>query len=131
MIRKQYADLHEEALERLCFVCGELVPPDRCVYDVNENIDLLCKGLKCATIFSMPGITPSHFCAKCFSAMNHVANGTTVQTKRTLIDWEECRSGCSTCARLTKRRQSPGRKKKVSVSVYFPYPAQLMYSLSL
>ena len=104
MSRKQYANLHAEALERLCFVCGELVTPG-CLYSVDKFIDVLCEGLKCESIFSMPGVTPCHFCRKYYSAMKHVATGRTIQTGRAMIDWEECNPTCSTCERLVKRKK--------------------------
>ena len=113
MIRKQFVTLHEEALDRLCFVCGEIITQEK-FYEVEEYIELLSKGLKCE-LFTMPGVTPSHFCRKCHSAVTSVATGLSIQSARKLLDWEECNAACPTCEKLMKRKKFPGRKKKASI----------------
>ena len=114
--------LHEEALQRLCFVCGDLITKGK-LYDVDFYSEMLCKGLKCSTIFSIPGVTPASFCAKCYSTVQSAATGVTIRTGRTLIEWAECSSDdCSTCDRLAKRKKiGRGRKKKVSAIHAFLY----------
>ena len=41
MKRKQYASTHEEALDRMCYVCGELIPDKMLRHDVVKNLDTL------------------------------------------------------------------------------------------
>ena len=115
MSQKLFADsdLHAEALRRLCFVCGDLISKGK-FYDVELYKAMLCKGLKCSTISSKPGISPSSFCAKCYSTVQGSATGRVIRTGRTLIEWAQCRPDCLTCGRLGGR----GRKKK-KVSEFF------------
>ena len=40
MNRKHFENTHEEALDRLCFVCGEIIK-DSLYYDVEDNLELL------------------------------------------------------------------------------------------
>ena len=38
--------LHDEALQRLCFVCRDIITKGK-LYDVDFYLEMLCKGLKC------------------------------------------------------------------------------------
>lgn len=113
MKRKQFGSTHDEALSRLCFVCGEIIK-ETFFYAVDEHLDLLAAALNCPSLFSIPDVTPLNFCKKCHLALSMVKNGGTVKTGRTLLEWEECGSECKTCGILTKRKQVRGRQKKVS-----------------
>ena len=115
MIRKNFGSTHEEALARLCFVCGEIIK-ETIFYEVEKNLDLLSAGLKCPDLFSIPDVTPLHFCRKCQRVLTNVRdarNGGIVKSGRTLLDWEECGENCKTCGYIMKRKQVRGRHKKV------------------
>ena len=101
LYEKMDPDLHEEALQRLCFVCGDIITKGK-LYDVDFYREMLCKGLKCDTVCSVPGITPSSFCAKCYSTVQSVATGKATRTGRTLIEWVVQ----SICAR---KHRDPGK----------------------
>ena len=62
MNRNQYENTHEEALNRLCFVCANVINLDVYYYKVENSLDLLGVGLKCPGIFSIPRVTPYHIC---------------------------------------------------------------------
>ena len=113
MNRKYTADVHEEAIQRLCFVCGDLINGQ--MYEVDNNIPLLGRALKCPELFSIPGVTPQNFCLKCYAYMIHLDRGETLKSSISLIEWTECGENCSSCGIILKRRAG-GRKKKVSVS---------------
>ena len=114
---KMDSGLNEEALQPLCFVCGDIIRKGK-LYGVDFYREMLCKGLKCYTVCSIPGITPSSFCAKCYSTVQNVATGKNVRTGRTLIEWGKCSNDCLTCDRLAKRKMNGrGRKKKVRVII--------------
>ena len=120
MKRKRYSGgTHEEALDRLCFVCGEIIKDNRS-YTVEKNLDLLGKALNCRDIFTIPDVTPTHLCKKCHLTLSKVSRGEIVITGRQLLDWMECRPSCRTCALLLKRKEG-GSRKKVSMfqSGYF------------
>ena len=108
-------DLHEEALERLCFVCGELMKGVN--YKVEDYIALLGRALRCPDIFTIPGVTPHNFCKKCSSALRLVDLGKTIETTRTLLEWTECTANCSSCAIVSKGKVG-GRRKKVNNLIY-------------
>ena len=109
---ERFETTHDEALSRLCFVCGEIIK-ETFYYDVEKHLDLLSAGLKCPDLFSIPDVTPLHFCKKCHVALSRANNGGTVKTARTLLDWGECGSECKTCGKLMERKQVRGRHKKV------------------
>ena len=117
MNKKKYENHHEEALCRLCFVCGELLTGAVVCSVEEKHLEYLSQGLKCPALAMIPGVTPNNFCRKCFSSLSHVVKGHSVKCTRAehLIDWVECSSDCSTCARLTEMK-IPKRKKKVSFS---------------
>ena len=120
MKRKRYSGgTHEEALDRLCFVCGEIIKDNRS-YTVEKNLDLLGKALNCPDIFTIPDVTPTNLCKKCHLTLSKVSRGEIVITGRQLLDWMECGPSCSTCALLLKRKEG-GSRKKVSMfqSGYF------------
>ena len=86
MKRKSYCGgTHEEALDRLCFVCGEIVKDNRS-YTVEKNLDLLGKALNCPEIFTIPDVTPTYICKKCHLTLSKVNRGETVITGRKLMD---------------------------------------------
>ena len=112
---KKYENHHEEALDRLCFVCGELLT-GAVLCSVAKHLQYLSQGLKRQSLAIAPGVTPHNFCRKCFSSLSHVVKGRAVKCTRAenFIDWVECSSPCSTCARL-KKMKIPKRKRKVSI----------------
>ena len=116
MKRKYSGGPHEEAIDRLCFVCGELIKDNR-GYTVEKNLELLGTTLNCPEIFTIPDVTPTYFCKKCQLTLSKVKRGGTIVTGRKLLDWEECGPNCSTCALLLKRKEG-GSQKKVSVSYF-------------
>ena len=118
MSKEKYENDHEEALFRLCFACGELLTAGSRLFLVEKNLPLLIQGLKIPSITIIPGVTPHHFCRKCYLGLSHVVSGKIVQCSRTknLINWVQCGMDCSTCARLTEMK-IPKRRKKVSISL--------------
>ena len=117
MKRKSYCGgTHEEALDRLCFVCGEIVKDNRS-YTVEKNLDLLGKALNCPEIFTIPDVTPTYICKKCHLTLSKVNRGETVITGRKLMDWVECGPSCRTCELLLKRKEK-GSRKKVSMPLF-------------
>lgn len=124
MKRPSYENTHEEALSRLCFVCGEIIKETR-RFDVDKNIELLRGGLNSPDFCPVPEVTPNHFCNKCHVIMRqNIGAGAlkkTKQSSRQLIIWQKCGPDCSTCANITKRKQAGrGRHKKVIYSlIYF------------
>ena len=109
---------HQEAMFRLCFVCGEIVDEKDQTYEVEKYLTMLTRTLKSPSIFSIPEVTPSRFCNKCYSTLTHVDRGNTLVSNRKLIDWEECSPSCPSCSKLTYRKQVSGRKKKVSFLLF-------------
>ena len=109
---------HDEAMRRLCFVCAELISDEkyRC-YDVIEHKSLISRVLKSPPVFSLPGWAPDHFCHKCMSKLKHIDEGTTLTSSLKMLEWGECGPNCSSCAKITKRTQGRGRKKKVSIVI--------------
>ena len=108
MKRKRYSGgTLEEALDRLCLLCGEIIKDNRS-YTVEKNLDLLGKALNCPDIFSIPDVTPTHLCKKCHLTLSKVNRGEIVITGRQLLDWMECGPSCSTCALLLKRKEGGG-----------------------
>ena len=117
MTKKKYVNLHEEALDRLCFVCGELISGAR-FYVVERYLDFLSRGLTCPSLFSIPDITPYNFCRKCHSSLSLVISGKTVQCSRArLIDWWECTPDCSTCSRLMSMKAGGKVKQQIKVTL--------------
>ena len=110
MNKKIYVDSHEEALDRLCFVCGELC--GKRFYLVGKYLDFLSRGLKCAALFEIPGITPINFCQKCYLGVLSVTSGRAIHCARLrLLKWVECSPDCSTCSQLTEMKT--GRMRHV------------------
>ena len=114
MKRKFYESTHEEALDRLCFICGEMINLEKYFYDVEKSLDLIAVALKCPDIFTMPGVTPYHMCQTCYTTLQRLKSGDILKSSRQLLDWEECSDNCGTCTKILKRKQGGGRRKKVS-----------------
>ena len=121
MKRKLYKSIHEEALDRLCFVCGEMINLEKYFYDVEKSLDLIGVALKCPDIFTMPGVTPHHICQTCYTTLQRLKNGDILKSSKQLLDWGECGNNCETCAKMLKRKQGGGRRKKVSKMVILFY----------
>lgn len=123
MKRKSFESVHAEALARLCFVCAEIIKDSR-NREVEKNLELLGKTLNCPEIFTIPDVTPTFICQKCYLSLSQVKLGKIVQTSRQLLDWEECGANCATCKLLLKRKEG-GSRKNVSTNhflmVFFPY----------
>ena len=111
--------LHQEGLRRLCFACGKIFKAKERRHEVEQYLEMISKAMDCpAGIFTMEGVTPSHFCHGCKLNLLKLSSGETITTKRRLINWEECHEGCSTCGYMTKRKRG-GVAKKVSEMYYF------------
>ena len=103
---------HENAMTRLCFVCGQMIDLKRVVYDVEKHRDMLSRTLR-ENVMTVPGVTPPRFCYKCFCGLRKLDCGKILNVEsRRLISWKECGPSCESCAML-KRSQAGGRKKKV------------------
>lgn len=122
---KLYENTREEALVRLCFVCGTIIK-DVYYHDVEKNLDLIRSGLKNPDFFPVPGTTPQHFCQKCHLHLRNLTEEKTIQTSLTLLNWQPCGMDCVTCSYLTKRKSSGGRPKKVIFCFYFQTPLQCL-----
>ena len=86
---------------------------------VESYLEVMVEVFRCPEIFTIPQVTPHHFCKKCYLVMSKVKNGKTVLTGRKLLDWEECGANCRTCDMLLNRQEIRGRHKKVSnITVY-------------
>ena len=94
MKRKYSGGLHEEAIDRLCFVCGEIIKDNK-GYMVEKNLELLGATLNCPEIFTIPDVTPTHFCKKCQLTLSRVKRGEVIATGRKLLDWIEPGGGYS------------------------------------
>ena len=71
----EYSTMHEEAFDRLCFVCGEIIPEGKRKYDVETNQTELGTALKCPGLFTIPDVTPAHYCLKCHvTTRTHLLN---------------------------------------------------------
>ena len=86
------------------------------LYDVDFYREMLCKGLKCDAVCSVPGITPSSFFAKFHLTVKNVATGASARTGRTVIEWSKCGTDCLTCDRLAKRKMN-GRERNLSAKI--------------
>ena len=120
MSRKHAGSLHDETLQRLCFVCAERLSEEKHrSYNVVDYLPLLSRVLQEQepSLFSRPGVTPVHFCHKCKSKLNHYDEGRNTTTDLVLRKWAVCGPGCESCSKLAKRAQG-GRKKKVSVLIF-------------
>ena len=119
MTKKNYANDHEEALHRLCFVCGELLVTGSRFYVVEKHLELLSGGLKCPSVEIIPCVTPHNFCRNCFAAVSRVKSGKSVKSARTenVIGWVKCGLNCTTCERLIQEKipRKKNVKKKVSL----------------
>ena len=112
MSRKFTGTIHDEAMDRLCFLCADLIKDDKW-YDVEEHLQMICRVLN-RSIFTLPGLTPDHFCKNCLRKLRHSDNGRNATTSLKVLEWAACGPDCASCAKLTKRTQVRGRKKKVS-----------------
>ena len=112
------ADLHREALRRLCFACAKIMKANDRRHEVEKHLEMLSKafGIK-SGIFTMDGVTPSYFCLGCKLNLTKLSLGETVNTGRRLVNWEECGVGCTTCAYMETRKKG-GAYKKVSELFY-------------
>ena len=104
-------DFHNQAMQRLCFVCTGLIKGQH--FNVDECADLLRRGLKVPELFVIPGVTPYHFCKNCHRTVQLAASGNSIRSTRSLQEWSECTENCSSCLLLSKKK-SGGSKKKVS-----------------
>ena len=107
-----YESTHEEALSRLCFICGMIIK-NKYRHDVVKNLDLIRSGLKNPNFIPESGVTPRNFCHKCHSSLRDLAFGKIVRSSATLLDWLACGVDCKTCSFLSKRKSTRGRPKKV------------------
>ena len=108
--------MHEEAIRRLCFVCTKIIKAKERKYSVEENIDMLSRGLSCnAGIVTMDGVTPENVCKNCFLNLLKVTKGENVTTNRGLVNWEECKDECRACNLLSTKKaiRGGGHNKKV------------------
>ena len=110
-IRNSENDLHEEAMNRLCFICTDIIKEKH--VSVEENEELLSRALSTPGLFHIPGVTPYYYCYKCSCAVKRAARGESIKTTRVLQEWGECGDDCATCALFCKRKTG-GRRKKVS-----------------
>ena len=114
MARRFENDLHEEAMQRICFVCtAGLIKGQH--FDVEKFEDLLASALKVPELFVIPGVTPYNFCKSCYYAVKRADKGESVKSTRSLQEWSECTENCPTCL-LVSKRKSGGRTKKVIFS---------------
>ena len=93
MKRKSFESVHAEAIARLCFVCGEIIKDSR-NREVEKNLELLGKALNCPEIFTIPDVTPTYICQKCYLSLSQVKLGKIVRTSRKLLDWVVLRVSC-------------------------------------
>ena len=112
-MNKVYLSTHEEALARLCFVCGTIMKETFRHYDVKKNLDIIRSGLKITEFSPVSGTTPLHFCSKCHFNLRNLTEGKTIQTSLTMLSWQPCGLNCTTCSYMTQRKSSGGRPKKV------------------
>ena len=86
---------------------------------VEENEELLARGLRTPGLFLLPGITPYNYCKSCDRAVKRAASGESIRSTRTLPEWGECGDGCGSCLIISKRKIGGGNnRKKVSVLLY-------------
>jgi hypothetical protein len=109
MARKYGEDRHEEAMNRLCFVCTDIIKGQH--FPVEKNEDLLSRALQTPELFLLPGITPYYYCLKCSLAVKRAARGVSIKSTRQLQEWGECGDNCATCMLMSKRKSGAGRKK--------------------
>ena len=105
--------MHDEALSRLCFVCGEIM--NGTFYDVEKNLKLLRSGLRSPDFSPIPGETPLNYCKKCDFVLRTFVSGKSVQTGRKLLDWKACGPDCGTCKNIAERKSKRGRRQKVII----------------
>ena len=98
---------HDEALARLCSVCGTIMKETLQQYDVNKNLDLIRSGLNIPEFSPVLGTTPWSFCSKCHLSLRNLTEGKTLQTSlTTMLNWKPCGANCTTCSYITKRKSS-------------------------
>ena len=114
-----YESMHEEALSRLCCVCGTIIK-ETFHYDVEKNLDLIRCGLNKPEFYPVLGATPWHFCKNCHLILRKLTEGKMIQTSLAMLNWQPCGIDCTTCLYLTKRKSSRGRPKKVIFCFCFP-----------
>ena len=86
---------HEEAMNRLCFVCTDIIKGQH--LSVEENKELLCRGLSSPEFLLTPGITPYYYCKRCSAAVKRAARGETIRSTREPQEWGECGDDCGSC----------------------------------
>ena len=116
-----FSSTHDEALSRLCFVCGDLIK-DSISYEVETHLELIRVGLNNSSVESVTNVTPRNFCKNCRASFCHVVGGTTARTTRILREWTECGTecgtDCTTCTLLVKQKQVRGRPPKKKVKLF-------------
>ena len=127
-VHKLCTDLHEEAMNRLCFVCTDIIKGQH--ISVEENKELLSRALSTPGLFLLPGITPYYYCKKCSSAVKRAARGESIRSTRELQEWGECGDDCASCLLLSKRKTGAGRKK-VSEMMFSRYRLNLTSLLNM
>ena len=121
MDQKSFNNAHEEALARLCFVCGDFIKKSLKCYMVESNLELIRAGLNSPGISCIPDVTPYHFCKNCYRSLCHITGGTRVQTLRSqLLEWNPCGPDCKTCAFFSKKKTG-GRPPKKKVNFHFSF----------
>ena len=104
-------DLHDEAMNRLCFVCTNIITGRQ--KTVEQNSDFITRALKVPEIEILPGITPLNYCKKCDDALKRVISGRSNISTRQIQVWSKCGENCSSCLLVSKKKFG-GRTKKVS-----------------
>ena len=104
-------DFHNEAMQRLCFVCTELIKGQH--FNVDECADLLRRGLKVPELFVIPGVTPYHVCKNCHRTVELAASGDSITSTRSLQEWSECTESCLSCLLLSKKKAGGRKKSKI------------------
>ena len=123
--------IHQEALRRLCFACGKIIQAKERRHDVENHLEMISKAMDCpAGIFTMEGVTPTHFCHGCKLQLLKLSSGKRITTNRRLLDWVECHDGCTTCVHMEKQKKG-GSVKKVSEIHFFIRTSKFWSRLSV
>ena len=104
---------HDEAMARLCFICGK-ISGGGTQYAVKDHNTMLEIGFlaKDSTVLFVPGVTPTYFCHCCYRAVSLIEGGETFSTAKVPIEWKPHRDNfCSSCNLLLKKKCG-GRKKR-------------------
>ena len=104
------AMLHEEALNRLCFVCGQFVN-ESLIYEANKYLESLGNAFN-RMFMVVDGVTAKFLCHSCYRTTTHIEKGDNLSTSKCPIEWKEHGNNCYTCSLYGKKKVG-GRKKKV------------------